>query len=466
MSKFMEPDFLLFNETARRLYHEVAEHLPIIDYHCHLSPKEIAEDKHFENLTEAWLGGDHYKWRLMRQAGIDETYITGQAEPKEKLRAYLSVMPQAIGNPLYNWSTAELRQYASCDLLLKPENTDAIWEQAQKVLPQRGAREFIKMSHVEAVITTDDPIDDLAYHKQIAADPSFDVVVRPGIRPDKAYGWDRDDYLDYLKKLAEAAGLNSISSLDDLKKALEIRVHYFDEHGCVSADHGLHHFPMPKPGAPVEEYFADILAGKKIGPVESDALLADLLIYLGRLYNRIGWFQQYHVNALRNINTRLFQQLGPDAGFDVMHDRPVAEALAALLDQQALTGELPRTILYSLNPNDNLPLAAIAGSYPGSAGHVRHGAAWWFNDTKPGMEAQIENFANVSLLANFAGMLTDSRSFLSYTRHDYFRRLFCNAIGAYVERGEYPDDWEALSEIVYRVCYGNSRELVLGSQRA
>ena len=466
MARFMTEDYLLEGEVARWLYHEVGGGLPIIDYHCHIPPQEICEDRHFANLTEAWLGGDHYKWRLMRAHGIDERFITGDASPREKFDAYVSVMPLAIGNPLYAWSHMELRRYLDCELEITPANADAIWARANEILPTRGVRELIRMSRVEAIVTTDDPIDALDYHARLEADPDWEVTVLPGIRPDRALAFERGDYRDYLGQLAEAAGMDPIADLDGLKAALADRVDFFAARGCVSADHGLHHIPMPDPEADVEALFARVLAGERLDEGEQDALLAHMLVFLGARYHAHGWVMQFHVNALRGINSRMTARLGPDTGFDVMHELPLATPLARLLDAMDQDDALPRTILYSLNPNDDLILAAIAGSFPGGPGHVRHGAAWWFNDTKSGMLKQLETYANVSLLGHFAGMLTDSRSFLSYTRHEYFRRLFASFIGGFVERGEYPENREQLEQLMRRVCYENSRDMILGAPEA
>jgi len=464
MTTFMGPNYLLESDTAVWLYHEVAAKQPIIDYHCHIQPAEILADRRFQNLTEAWLEGDHYKWRLMRADGIDERLITGDAGAREKYDAYVGMLPRAIGNPLYAWSHLELQRYIGTDLVIKPANADAIWEAGCRVLPTLGVRDLIRMSKVEVIVTTDDPVSDLAEHARLDADPAWDVRVLPGIRPDSALAFDTPGYLDYLSSLAAAAGLEAIRSYDDLLTALERRVDFFAGRGCVTSDHGLHHMPLPDPTANPAELFRRVLAGESLDGRETDALTADVLVNFAKMIHRHDWVMQLHVNALRRINTRMTRLLGPDTGFDVMHEQPLATATARLLDAMDQNGHLPRVVLYSLNPHDDTILSTIAGSFPGVRGQVRHGAAWWFNDTRSGMEAQLENYANTSLLVNFAGMLTDSRSFLSYVRHEYFRRLFANVIGGYVERGEYPNDPDTLAWIMRRVCYENSRDMLLKKQ--
>ena len=458
---FMDDDFLLHNRTAKTLYHNYAKDMPIIDYHCHLSPQEIYENRTYRNLSEVWLHGDHYKWRAMRSGGIEEKFVTGDGDDYGKFLAYARIMPSAIGNPLYHWSHLELRRYFGIDALLNEANALAIWEQANAKLQSGGfgARDFIARSNVEVVCTTDDPADSLAYHLRLKEDASFRTAVLPSFRPDKALELNREGFLDWIGKLEAASGIR-VDSYDRLLEAIESRVEFFHEVGCRVSDHALDYVPYAE--ATKEEaagIFARALRGEKVGLPEEKAYKTHLLVRLGRLYAERGWVMQYHINAMRNNNTRMFRALGPDIGFDSMNDGGIAPALSRLLDALDRDDVLPKTILYSLNPAHNPILGSMIGNFQGGgvAGKLQLGAAWWFNDTKEGMIAQMKTLADLGLLGRFVGMLTDSRSFLSYTRHEYFRRILCQLLGQWVEDGEFPDDEALLGGIVRDICYRNAR---------
>lgn len=460
MKNFLDNDFILTNDTAKRLYHDVAADLPIIDYHCHINPQEIYEDKHFSSITEAWLGGDHYKWRLMRTNGVPEELVTGDADPRAKFKAYVEAVHMAIGNPLYHWSHMELQKYFDYHQPLTPEHADEVYDLANEKLKTMGVREMIRLSKVEAIVTTDDPIDDLRWHDLLANDPTCEVKVLPGWRPDKAIAINTESYGDYLKSLAVAAGVNSIADLAGLKSALVNRIDYFTSKGCTISDHGLNWIPTAGGSElSAEQIFDKALAGGAINERELDAFQFHMLVFLGREYSKRNWVMQYHFAALRNINSRMFKQLGPDTGYDCIRDRSNAEAMAAILDALESSDALPKTILYSLNPNDHDWIVAMMGGFQGSSsGKIQLGSAWWFNDTKEGMERQIRAFAAGSNLSNFVGMLTDSRSFLSYTRHDYFRRILCDMVGKWVEAGEYPNNPALLERIVRGISYQNTKD--------
>lgn len=458
---FMDDDFLLRNPTAVKLYHEYAAKMPIIDYHCHLSPREIAENCRFRNLTDAWLSGDHYKWRAMRAAGVEERYITGDAPDEDKFLAYARILPQAIGNPLYHWSHLELRRYFGIDEIIHEKNAPVIWEKANAKLAGSGfaARDFILKSRVEVICTTDDPADSLEYHVQLRSETDFPVKVLPSFRPDKALHIEKEDFPAYVARLGEAAGV-AINGYTDLLDALEKRIAFFREAGCVVSDHGLDEVPYAEAGErEVADIFAKALAGGRVSKEEEWKYKTHLLLFLGKQYAQNGWVMQYHINAHRNNNTRMLSVLGPDTGYDSMNDKPLAHALTRLLDALEKEEALPKTILYSLNPTQNHLLATIMGSFQGGGvpGKMQLGSAWWFNDTKEGMIAQMKALAEIGLLGRFVGMLTDSRSFLSYTRHEYFRRILCNLIGEWVEGGELPDDEAWLGGLVQDISYNNAK---------
>jgi glucuronate isomerase len=460
MKRFMDADFLLTTDTAKQLYHDVAAKCPIIDYHCHLSPREIAEDKRFSSITELWLGGDHYKWRLMRSFGVAERYITGDASDREKFRAWAETLSLAIGNPLYHWSHLELKNYFGYDGVLNGETADTVFDLCNEKLrdPAFSARNLILRSDVAALCTTDDPADSLEWHKQIA-DSGFAVKVLPSFRPDKALGVEKADWASYLNALGAAAGSN-IGSFADLCSALESRTTFFDTLGCRVSDHGLAAVPYaPATEEAVEAIFAKRLRGEALDTRELAQFKTALLLFLGRTYARLNWVMQLHFGVIRDNAKRVFRTLGPDAGVDAIGDAVSISDLAAFLNALDETDALPKTILYSLNPNDNAALATVMGCFQRDvSGKLQFGSAWWFNDHKKGMQAQLLDLAAEGHLATFVGMLTDSRSFLSYARHEYFRRILCDLIGAWVENGEYPNDEAALLRIVRGVCYQNAKQ--------
>ena len=453
MKAFMDKDFLLSSETAKHLYHDYASSMPIIDYHCHLDPREIYEDRQFENITQVWLGGDHYKWRLMRSAGVDERYITGDATDREKFQKWAETLGLAIGNPLYHWSHLELRNYFGYTGILNGDTAEEVWELCNEKLKDLSARKLILDSRVKALCTTDDPADSLEWHQKIAADASFDVKVLPSFRPDKALGIEKADYLSYLQRLGE------IKSFAQLVDVLKQRLAFFVSLGCRVSDHGMEGVPYaPAAEAEIEVIFRRRLAGELPGAQEQKQFKTALLLELGREYHRLGVVMQLHFGVIRDNSHRVFRALGPDAGIDSIGDQPSIKELAAFLGALDDTGELPKTILYSLNPNDNAALVTVMGAFQtGEAvGKVQHGSAWWFNDHKSGMIDQLTTLAADGYLAGFVGMLTDSRSFLSYARHEYFRRILCELLGSWVENGEYPSDEKALQTIVEGICYRNA----------
>lgn len=459
MERFLSENFLLNTETARRLYVKYAADMPIIDYHCHVSPKEIYEDKKFENITQLWLSGDHYKWRLMRSNGVDEYYITGDAPDKEKFLQFARMLPKAIGNPMYHWCHHELKNYFGFEGTLSEKTAEEVWELCNEKLKNMSVRSIIKQSNVAFIGTTDDPVDSLEYHKLIAEDDSFDTVVGPSFRPDKALNIDKAGWREYVVKLSEVTGIE-ICNLETLKRALSDRIEYFDAHGCRASDHGLDFMIYSEASA--EELDALIgrgVIGEKISTAEAEALKTELLLHCAREYARLGWVMQLHYNCMRNPNTKMFEQLGADVGFDTIGANNGSHKLAKVLDRLFYEGALPKTIIYSLDPGDNASIDTIIGAFQGTEaeGKIQHGSAWWFNDNKQGMRDQLVSLANLSLLGNFVGMLTDSRSFLSYTRHEYFRRILCALIGEWVENGEYPDDDKLLGEIVSGICYRNAK---------
>lgn len=460
MKDFMNEDFLLHTATARTLYHTYAEKMPVFDFHCHLSPKEIYEDKKYRSLTEVWLGGDHYKWRLMRQMGIEERLITGDAPDEEKFRAYAAVMPYAVGNPIYGWTHLELRRYFGIYDILCAETADKIYREAGEKLQTLTARKLITMSNVRTICTTDDPADDLFYHIEIAKDKAFPVTVLPSFRPDKALNIERGTFRTWLETLGGVVGY-PIDTLDALERALSERVDFFDSVGCCVSDHALDEVLYePASRAEASAVLERALAGRVLSYSEVSRYKGYLLIYLGKLYHRKNWVQQYHIGALRNNSPRNFKTLGPDTGFDAINDATFAPKLAAILGTLDETDELPKTILYCLNPRDNEVLAAMINCFQGSAvpGKLQFGSGWWFNDQKDGMYRQMNALMSVALISRFVGMLTDSRSFLSYTRHEYFRRILCDILGNLIEEGEYPNDIAFVGKIVEDICYRNAVE--------
>ncbi|KZL89891.1 glucuronate isomerase [Clostridium magnum] len=462
MKKFMDENFLLSNNTAINLYHDYAKEMPIIDYHCHLNPKEIYENKRFKNITEVWLYGDHYKWRAMRSNGIDEKYITGDSSDYEKFMAWARTMPMTIGNPLYHWTHLELQRFFGIYDVLNEKNAPAIWEKANELLNSEGfgARELIKKSNVKVICTTDDAIDSLEYHIKLKEDKEFDVKVLPALRPDKGFLINKETFLPWVEKLGQVAE-KDITTYDEFLEVLESRIRFFHSVGCRVSDHALDSVTYVE--ATKEEItaiFAKALKRETISTEEANKYQTAVLQFLGRMYSELGWTMQYHIAALRNNNTKMFKQLGPDTGFDSINDGEIAYPLSRLLDSLQVNNNLPKTILYTLNPKDNYVIGTMLGNFQGSEvpGKIQFGSAWWFVDNKEGMIEQMKTLANLGLLSRFVGMLTDSRSFLSYTRHEYFRRILCNLIGEWVENGEYPDDMETLGSIVQGICYNNANE--------
>lgn len=459
MKSFITEDFLLTSEPARRLYHEYAEKMPIFDYHCHLSPQEIYEDKRFSDIGEAWLAGDHYKWRLMRANAIPEKYITGDASYREKFDRFAAIMPRLAGNPLYHWSHLELKRFFGVDELLSAETADMVWEKANAVLQGEGgsARSLIRNSSVRALCTTDDPADDLQYHKLLAEDKTFDVRVLPTFRPEKVFNITDAGFPVYLQRLGVAAGVY-IRTLDDVKAALKKRAEYFAQAGCRVSDHsfGSPDFTVWDEGA-AEEALNKALDGEPLIDYEVAAYHSLLLDFLGEVYSDNGFAMQLHMGAQRNLSTRIFQTAGVDAGGDSIGDTVSAASLTALLDRLQKRGKLPRTVLYPLNACDNDKLIAIAGSFQDEScpGKIQLGSAWWFNDHFDGMTAQLRSLANIGVLSRFIGMLTDSRSFLSYPRHEYFRRVLCELIGGWIDRGMAPADYDTLGRMIEDICFNN-----------
>lgn len=460
MKPFMDENFLLKNDAAISLYHNYAKNMPIIDYHCHVSQKEIFENKQFNNITEVWLYGDHYKWRAMRSLGIDEKYITGDSTDYEKFVAYAKTISKSIGNPLYHWTHLELQRFFGVYEVLNEKTAPDIWEKVNALLTGKGfgVRDLIKKSNVKTICTTDDPTDNLEYHIKLKNDDSFDVKVLPAFRPDKGLGINKAEFIQWVEKLGEVSG-NSIKNYEDFLAALESRINFFHSVGCRVSDHALDYVSYKEATKEeISSIFLKAIKGDAVNFEEEEKFRTYTLIFLGKLYSKLGWTMELHLNAFRNNNTRMMKKLGPDTGFDSINDGNVTYPLSRLLDALESESSLPKTILYSLNPNDNYVLGTLLGCFQGSEvpGKIQFGSAWWFNDNKTGMEEQMKALANLGLLSTFLGMLTDSRSFLSYTRHEYFRRILCNLIGEWVEDGEVPNDMEMLGTIVEDICYNNA----------
>lgn len=462
MKDFMCEDFLLTTETAKRLYHEYAKDQPIYDYHCHLNPQEIACDRRFDNLGQIWLEGDHYKWRGMRSAGVNERLITGNSSDLEKYMAWAKTVPQCLGNPLYHWTHLELRRpFGITGKLFGPETANTIWDHCNERLatPEFSARGIMKQMNVRMAGTTDDPIDSLEHHAAIAKDDSFDIEVLPSWRPDKAFKIDLDGFTDYMRDLGESAD-TEIRCFNDLLMALSARLTHFDQHGCRAADHGIEivrYASIPNE-ATLDKLITRRLNGEVLNDTEVAQFSTAVQVWLGKQYAKLGWVMQLHIGAQRNNSTRMFKLLGPDTGFDSIGDRSFAYELSSILDEMDKTDELPKTILYCLNPRDNEMMATMIGNFQGGgiAGKIQFGSGWWFNDQKDGMQRQIEQLAQLGLLSQFVGMLTDSRSFLSYTRHEYFRRILCEMIGRWVENGEAPNDDSLLKPMIQNISFGNA----------
>ncbi|ASK60978.1 glucuronate isomerase [Virgibacillus phasianinus] len=460
MKTFITEDFLLYSDAARELYHQKAKNLPIIDYHNHLNQEEILADKNYTSLAGIWLAGDHYKWRAMRANGIDEAYITGEKTDYEKFLAWAKTVPNMIGNPLYHWTHLELLNYFNIDQLLDEQSAPSIWEEANQQLatPSLSAKSLLRKEKVEFVGTTDDPTDDLATHARLM-ESDFATKVSPSFRPDKGLQIEKEEFLKWIKRLEEAANLQ-ITNYEDLLTGLQKRVDYFDNHGCKSSDHGLSVlFYEASAEEDVEAIFHKRMNGQELTAKEIDQFKTYTLLSLAEMYADKGWVMQLHIGAQRNNNMRMFNKLGPDSGYDSIGDQLVAAPLANLLDALEQKENLPKTILYSLNPRDNYILASMAGNYQNGeiAGKVQFGTAWWYNDHIDGMEDQMKILANVGLISNFVGMLTDSRSFLSFSRHEYFRRILCNLLGTWVVQGKVPNDMELLGKYVENICYYNAK---------
>ena len=460
MKAFMDEDFLLQTEVAKKLYHDYAAKMPVLDYHCHINPREIAEDRQFENITQVWLGGDHYKWRFMRSCGVDEKYITGDASDKEKFMKWAECLGKAIGNPLYHWSHLELQRYFGFNGALSRKNAEEVWNLCNEKLtqPSMSARNIIKQSNVTLICTTDDPVDSLEWHKKIAEDDSFDVAVLPAWRPDKAMNLEKPDYTDYISKLSSVSGV-AIKTFEDLKKALVIRIEFFASMGCCVSDHALEYVMYePATDAQIEAIFAKAMAKETITRQEEMQFKTAFMTFVSGEYNKRNWVLQLHYGCKRDNNKPMFAKIGPDTGYDCINNYAPSAQTADFLNHLIEKDSLPKTILYSLNPNDTQAIGTILGcfQYSDAVPKIQQGSAWWFNDHKTGMQEQMISLANLGNLSGFVGMLTDSRSFLSYTRHEYFRRILCNLFGNWVENGEFPEDYDILGEIVQNISYNNA----------
>ena len=444
---FINDNFMLKTETARKLYDAVKD-LPIVDYHCHLSPKMIAENYKFRNAFDLFLGGDHYKWRQMRTNGVDEEYITGDADEYEKFKAFARTIPYLIGNPLYHWTHLELKRYFDIDETLNEESCERIWNRVNECLAkdEYSAQNLIKRSNVAIICTTDDPIDTLEYHEQLV---NFETKILPTFRPDKAVEIGKETFVPYI----EQTGVKTYSELVAWMRA---RIQFFHDHGCRLSDHALEYVPFGIGDA--EAAFNKRMAGGELTNEEIDAFKTAMLTVCAEEYTRLGWAMQLHIGALRNNNRKMYEKLGADVGFDSINDLCIAENLSKFMDSLEYRDVLPKTILYTLNPKDNYVLGTMLGNFQKApvAGKIQFGSGWWFNDQRDGMEAQMQALANLGTLSRFVGMLTDSRSFVSYPRHEYFRRILCNLIGKWVEEGEYPADMDRLTEIVSGICYHNA----------
>lgn len=462
MKEFMGRDFLLKTETAQKLFYDYADKMPIFDYHCHLSPQEIYEDKTYNNITEVWLYGDHYKWRYMRSMGIEEKYCTGDASDYEKFLAYASVVAFACGNPLYHWSHLELKRFFGIDEMLTEKNAPIIWEKANAKIKEGGfsARSLIKKSNVNVIGTTDDPADDLKYHKLLKEDKTFDTKVVPTFRPDNAVNIEKDTFCQYIEKLSKAAQME-IKTFADLKAALSKRLDFFEELGAKISDHALNAMPYAEAtDEEVNKIFTNALSGIKPSKEDIDKYKTATLLFVGEEYAKRGWVMQLHLAALRDNNTKMFNEQGPDRGFDSIDDDRIAVNLSRFMDNLNCRDLLPKTILYTLNPKDNFVLGTMLGNFQGGGirGKIQFGSAWWFNDHIDGMVEQMKALGNLGALAAFVGMLTDSRSFLSYPRHEYFRRILCNIVGTWVEDGEFTSDPEILKDLIEGISYKNAEK--------
>lgn len=475
MKKFMDKDFELYNETAVKLYENYAKNMPIFDFHCHLSPKDIYEDRQFKNLTEAWLVdghfGDHYKWRLMRGFGISEDYITGTKDDYEKFQKWATVLPYTIGNPIYHWAHMELKQYFNIDKCLSPATAKEIYDNASEQLKTLTTRKLIEMNNVNIICTTDDPTDSLEYHLKLIDDvknnrTNFKTKMLPAFRPDNGINIEKDTFNDWVKKLEKASNIE-IKDLETYEAAITNRMDFFKSVGCILSDHALDEVMYKETSKEeVNNILIKKLNNKTLSKDEISSFKGYIVLFLGKEYKKRGWVQQYHISALRNNSSKMMKILGPDTGFDSINDANFIQNLAIIMNKLDEENNLPKTILYSLNTKDYETLATLANCFNEESikSKVQLGAAWWFNDQLEGMTKQIKTLANMGLLANFVGMLTDSRSLLSYPRHDYFRRLLCNYFGELIEKGEYPNDVEFVGKIVEDICYNNAINYFLGDK--
>ncbi len=462
MSKtFITDDFLLNNKFARELYHNYAKQMPIIDYHCHLSPKDIAEDRIFKNISEVWIHGDHYKWRAMRTFGIDEKYITGNSDDKEKFEKWAETVPYTLRNPLFHWTHLELQRYFDIDELLTEENADDIYDKTVEKLNSQeySCQNLLKKMNVEVVCTTEDPVDNLEYH-QLHAKSDSTIKMSTSFRPDKSILIEDNSYNEYINTLEKVSEI-VIDSYQTLQNALKSRIQYFDENGCKLSDHGLSYIScVPFTEKEVEEIFKKRRNNKVLNTAEVEKFKSAISLFLAESYHEFGWVQQFHLGALRNNNQRMLQKLGPDTGWDSIADYSQAESLSRFLNTLDSKDKLTKTILYNLNPADNEMLATMIGNFNDGTvkGKVQFGSGWWFLDQKDGITKQINALSNMGLISTFIGMLTDSRSFLSYPRHEYFRRILCNIFGEEIEKGELPNDIEWSGKIIQDISYNNAKE--------
>lgn len=464
MKRFMGKNFLLDSDTARELYHDIAAGLPICDFHCHIPAQQIAENEPFTSITQVWLGGDHYKWRAMRFAGVPEKKITGNASEKDKFMAWAETVPNLAGNPLYHWTHLELQRYFDIDEPLSPRTAADIWSTCNRRLADLRPQDMIARAKVKVVCTTDDPVDTLEWHQRLQVANGSGATILPAWRPDKALSLGTPTFAPWLKQLEEVVGF-TIDDYETFKRAIALRLEFFHTNGCRLSDHGLDTIPLGVPSdALAQEAFVAVRAGAAVPQHLSDAFRMTLLTFLAGEYSRLGWTMQLHIGAMRNLNPAMYEKLGPDTGYDGIGDASIAQPLTRLLQAMQATQPLPRTLLFSLNDKDNYTLATIAGTMQtdGAVARVNQGPAWWFHDQMNGMEKQIRSLAAVSSISEFIGMTTDSRSLLSYTRHEYFRRIFCNILADWVENGEYPEDYRALETIIKKVCYENAMALFKG----
>lgn len=464
-NQLIDDNFLLNSDLAIELYHKYAEKMPIFDYHCHLSPKEIAEDKKYDNITQVWLGGDHYKWRLMRQNGVDESFITGDASDYDKFIAWAKTLENAVANPLYHWSHLELKRYFGYDGELNSKTANEVWKLCNEKLhsSEFSAVNLIKKSNVYCIGTTDDPVDSLIWHEAIKNIGSLETKVIPTFRPDRLFSVNDDSFAGYVEELSKVSEVDIID-FASMKKALENRMDFFGANGCVSSDHSFASVPFTW----ISDDDMDVIIKKRLGGSKLDneeclGFVTRLMDYLAGEYNKRSWVMQLHFGVVRNTNTKMFNKIGKDTGFDRILGNVDIEKLALFLDNLDQRGELPKTVLYSLNPNDNAAINVLCGCFSetGINGKVQHGAAWWFNDHKTGMEEHLQGLVDSGSVAVFIGMLTDSRSFLSYTRHEYFRRILCNFIANKVNNGEFAHDEERLGQIISDICFENAKKYFL-----